>query len=373
MTPVTVNIYDGCCPDPCGDKAGAGGGTGGEIPGFPGGTAPADYGNIVTLCDFITTAVPETIVRVGQVIDIVQNGTFFTEFVEITPVIGDLIDSVGDSATQIEAELDDPDTLRSVREAAIKAFADPVGTLTRDDLFDFALKVPFLIGGAPMKSAYSLWASVANVNDFNEWVRRNVPGTGDYEGICQEFSLSSNRPLLPNQSQTVGFVDFVNPCQQYGFDEFQSNWYVPTTDPGWILVGGVPPNVRQTRYTGGTGFTYTGGSAGRPAGLGMIAEFEEPVLITRVSGAHANKNDGEDQNPVTQVNLNIRATNGGEQTWLTGSPVAGPSDGTNRTFVFNAPQGGILADKVQITMFEGAGDPDFGQLVINLLTIECEL
>jgi hypothetical protein len=202
-----IDLVEDCCQGGAGDGGSGGDGDSGDD--LPGGTPGGDWDNIVSLCDFSTSVVPEILDRVDGVMDKLATGTFFTEIIEVTPGVGALIDSVGDFVTEVQLTLIDSDFIRRARRQAIKFFDDPPQEITRELLRKYARQIPIVFAGAPMQAAFMLWAEVANVAELN-WFVSQQSGTGDYAGMCAEIFGDVGRPIYNPRDYDIPLPEIVS-------------------------------------------------------------------------------------------------------------------------------------------------------------------
>jgi hypothetical protein len=162
----------------------------------PGGSDGGAWGERATLLDLCSNISTTLLGAFENALDRFQNYDFILD--TIIPVVDEVtIDNVRDAITEIEAEISDPDFVRAAKKAAVKVFNDPVGRPTRQQLRQFAYRLPLLQGGAPMKAGFTVFAELVNINELTAKLA-NVAGTGELSGDCAlAFQTAGRQPFSP--------------------------------------------------------------------------------------------------------------------------------------------------------------------------------
>lgn len=277
--PIVVNFYDGCGCGPSisgcgcgslvnGNEVNSGGSALGGTDGY------IDYGNIATLLDMCANF---TIVisHFEQALDKIQTGSFIGEqFALWLPAWRELFETVRTSITDIEGELYDAGFIELAKLAALKVFNDPLGDITRQQLRDFAWKLPFVYGGAPMQAGFVLASELVNLTSFN-YALRDVAGSGQANSACADLMGSIGRtPYIPDFSGSAVNVDF------------GSFWLTRSFDISWSVSSAESPVVAldmSGQYPGLVGY-YINVEGGLTSGNGtiQIASSANSVFVNGV-------------------------------------------------------------------------------------------
>lgn len=211
------------------------------------------WGEFTTLCDFSTTVVPFMLNQVDDFIGTLATGAFWLNLADIlSPAITTLANSLIDSTQDIEGELTDPGFIEIAKTKAIQEFNDPINSITREDLRRWARSMPVVYQGAPMQSAFILWAEFANVEAINIQIG-NARGTGN-QAECEvlfarvgrdQFDPSDLEINPPPNTDWISILDFR--VSQYGTDVVDrfgagAPYGTYVLGIGWETQGGLPQN-----------------------------------------------------------------------------------------------------------------------------------
>lgn len=189
---------------PCGCGDGATGPDGTTPPlAIPGASGGAPYSDLTTLCDAVGPLLGYIPAAVDDYLGTINNVGFFARFsnADFIPLVNDVLESLD----AVEAQLTDPTFLASLERVIIQSFNDPWTDINREDLRQFANRIPLLQEGAPMRAAFVLWAETANLALLNTSARSQTGTTSP--GDCAEnfntvgripFSRSANTPQDDN-------------------------------------------------------------------------------------------------------------------------------------------------------------------------------
>lgn len=171
--------------------------TGGSGAIIPDATSGSVWGSdVTTVCDFITSGTDYLLNEVDNVVGAIQTGAWVLDAIDFIDsfTISGWIDDVRGSITDIENELQDSDFRVLLENRIAKYFDDPITTdVTRFGLYRFALGLPLVFEGAPMRAAFVLWALGANMQSVNSNIR-SWSGTGNYAN-CDFVAARVGRPL----------------------------------------------------------------------------------------------------------------------------------------------------------------------------------